>query len=271
MDLIRTLRGKSGCPWDKQQTPSSIVRYLVEEAHELSETVATDDPQAICEELGDVLFLIFFLAHLFQEKGEFNIIDVVQLNIEKMVRRHPHVFGNSKVKNNAEIRAQWQRIKRQERENHPQTSLLASVPRGMPALMRAYRISERAAGVGFDWEALSGVLEKVEEEWGEFKCALDHYQKTDDKSRDKGQLEEDVQLEFGDLIFTLVNVARLAKFHPETAAAAAIRKFEHRFKWMEQSAAARGQSLEDIPHDGLEALWADAKQMTSGGDEKGPT
>ena len=260
VDLIHSLRGKTGCPWDKQQTPSSIARYLVEEAHELVETVETGDTEEICAELGDVLFHVFFLAHLFEDAGKFNILDVVRNNIEKMVRRHPHVFGESRVKNTEEIRAQWQRIKQQEKKNHPQESVLDSIPTGMPALMRAYRISERAAGTGFDWEKLAEVLEKVEEEWGEFKAALDHL-KADPKNQEDGPLKDDVQLEFGDLIFTLVNVARFAGFHPETAVAAATRKFEQRFKWMEQWAAARGRTLENINRAELDRLWEAAKEM----------
>jgi len=268
IDLIHSLRGESGCPWDKQQTPSSIARYLVEEAHELVETIETGDTEAICAELGDVLFHVFFLAHFFKEAGKFNILDVVRSNVEKMVRRHPHVFGENRVKNTEEIRAQWQRIKQQEKKNHPQESLLDSIPTGMPALMRAYRVSERAAGAGFDWDNITEVLEKVEEEWGEFKTALDHLT-ADPKNRDDGQCEDDVQLEFGDLIFTLVNVARFAGFHPETAVAGSTRKFEQRFRWMEKKAAARDGTLENTDRAELERLWETAKRVELLGAEPG--
>ena len=260
IDLVRSLRSPSGCPWDQQQTPESITRYLVEEAHELSETVATGQPDEICAELGDVLFHIFFLAHLFEEAGQFNLTDVVANNVQKMVRRHPHVFGPSRVKNRADIRAQWQKIKRQETQNHLSASVLDSIPTGLPALMRAYRVSERAAGTGFDWDGLGEVIEKVEEEWGEFKRALSQLA-ADKKGRGQDRNKDDVQLEFGDLIFTLVNVARWARFHPETATAAAIRKFERRFRWMEQSVAKKGHELEDTQRFELERLWDRAKEM----------
>lgn len=259
IDLIRSLRDVSGCPWDKEQTPETISRYLVEEAHELAETVATGGPEDICAELGDVLFHIFFLADLFNETGHFNLSDVVASNVEKMVRRHPHVFEKSRVKNTEEIRAQWHRIKRQENKDGSRTSALDSIPSGMPALMRAYRISERAAGTGFDWDSLGEVIEKVEEEWGEFKTALTQLA-VDETGRGDDRKKDDVQLEFGDLIFTLVNVARFAHFHPDTAVAASIRKFEKRFRWMEQVVAAKGRTLEDTRRNELERLWEQAKQ-----------
>ena len=268
IDLIHSLRGNSGCPWDKRQSPASIARYLVEEAHELAESIDTDDSEAICAELGDVLFHIFFLAHLFEESGKFNILDVVRSNIEKMVRRHPHVFGESQVKNTEEIRAQWQRIKQQEKKNCRQVSVLDSIPTGMPALMRAYRISERAAGTGFDWDNLAEVLEKVEEEWGEFKEALKHLT-ADQKISNGEQHKYDVQHEFGDLMFTLVNVARIVRFQPETAVAAATHKFEQRFRWMEKWAAARGRTLETTRRSELERLWETAKNVEFQGAEPG--
>jgi tetrapyrrole methylase family protein/MazG family protein len=256
-DLIRSLRGENGCPWDKQQTPATIGRYLVEEVHELVEAIETGDAEAVCEELGDVLFHVFFLSRLFEEAGRFNIKDVAKNNTVKMIRRHPHVFGDSQAKTTDDIRAQWHRIKQQEKQDDPPKSVLDSIPAGLPALMRAYRISERAAATGFDWDNIGEVFQKVEEEWGEFQEALND-QKRDPEKAEKNQ-PDDVMLEFGDLIFTLTNVARFARFHPETATAAATRKFEHRFKWMEQAAADKGCAVEDLERTEMERLWKKAK------------
>ena len=250
-DLVRTLRGENGCPWDKKQTPATIGRYLIEEVYELADTIESGDADAICEELGDVLFLVFFLTRLYEEAGQFDMEDVTRKNIAKMVRRHPHVFGESQAHTTEEIRAQWHRIKKQEKKKNPSISVLDSIPVGLPALMRAYRISERAAATGFDWHNLSEVLLKVEEEWGELKEALD---------RAGMENMDDVMLEFGDLIFTLTNVARFARFHPETATTAAIRKFNRRFQWMEQAADAQGRNLEDIGRAEMEQLWKMAKK-----------
>lgn len=255
-DLVRTLRGENGCPWDKKQTPSTIGRYLVEEVHELAETIESGDADAICEELGDVLFLVFFLARLYEETGRFDVRDVARNNMTKMVRRHPHVFGESQVKTTEDIRVQWHRIKKQEKKKNPPISVLDSIPVGLPALMRAYRISERAAATGFDWDNLDEVLLKVEEEWGELKEALCN---VDNVAEGEKNLDE-VMLEFGDLIFTLVNVARFARFHPETAAAAAIRKFQRRFQWMEQAADDRGRIFENNDRSEMDRLWKKAKE-----------
>jgi MazG family protein len=251
-DLVRTLRGENGCPWDKKQTPATIGRYLIEEVYELADTIESGDADAICEELGDVLFLVFFLTRLYEEAGQFDMTDVTRKNIAKMVRRHPHVFGESQARTTEEIRTQWHRIKKQEKKENPSISVLDSIPVGLPALMRAYRISERAAATGFDWHNLSEVLLKVEEEWGELKEAL---------NRAGTENMDDVMLEFGDLIFTLTNVARFARFHPETATTAAIRKFNRRFQWMEQAADAQGRNLEDIGRAEMEQLWETAKQQ----------
>ena len=210
--LIKRLRGEGGCPWDRKQTPQSLSVYLIEEMYELVDAVASADNQAVCEELGDVVFQVLFLAELFSENGSFDLTKVVDRNIEKMVRRHPHVFGEKKVTSTAAIRDNWHAIKREEKKadpTDPAASLLDSIPVGLPALMRSYRVSERAARTGFDWNDLEEVMAKVEEEWREFKAAV--RQIRDDDSRGKAAVE------FGDIIFTLSNVARFVGFHPETA------------------------------------------------------
>ena len=249
--LVEALRGKNGCPWDREQTPETLSIYLIEEMYELVDAIENGSPETVCEELGDVLFHIVFLSHLFKEKGHFDLGDVIGRNAGKMVGRHPHVFGDATVRNADEVRERWNEIKRTENKLDKEGSILSSVPEKLPALMRAYRISERAAGADFDWEDISGVMTQAEEEWKEFKAA-----------RDPGavQTEESEDLEFGDVLFTLVNVARFARIHPETALRRSIGKFEQRFRYMEQAAADRGTTFEDIPRDEKEQLWEEAKQ-----------
>ena len=247
IELIEILRGDNGCPWDKKQTPKSSAVYLIEEIYEFFDAIAADKPEEICEELGDVLFQIFFIARLYQEKGLFNIKDVSRLNAEKMTRRHPHVFDKEIAQTTDAIRERWHEIKMKEKKHGPDTSILDSVPARLPALMRAYRISERAARTGFDWPNLSGVLEKVEEEWSEFKSAL--------TMNDKDQ----TALEFGDLLFSLMNVARFVSVHPEMALAASTQKFVRRFKNMEKVASEKGRKLNSMTLEEMDALWEAAK------------
>lgn len=245
--LIEILRGKAGCPWDREQTPQSISVYLTEEIFELADAIAADKTQDICEELGDVLFQVFFIADMFKENGSFDISAVASQIIEKMVRRHPHVFGPDKVDNTDQIRDRWHQIKQQEKADQIEKSALDSVPVKLPGLMRAYRVSERAARTGFDWQDTPGVIEKVEEEWSELKSAI--------AERDGGQAAD----EFGDLLFTLVNLARFLKIHPETSLSDATSKFVRRFNSMEKLADALGQRVDTLSHTQLDALWEEVK------------
>jgi len=252
-ELVAELRGENGCPWDRKQTPQTMAIYLTEEVYELMEAVESGNPKAICEELGDVLFQIVFLARLFQEKGDFDIRDIAQGITEKMIHRHPHVFGNDTVNSAEEVKVRWRQIKQQETHHVQQNSVLDSVPGKMPALMRAYRISERAAGIGFEWDDISGVMQKAEEEWFELKAELAEKDRTEKN-------KERIAMEFGDVLFTLVNVARFAKIHPETALTAAIGKFEKRFKHMEKAAAEIGTNIEAFSQAEMEILWEKAKK-----------
>jgi tetrapyrrole methylase family protein/MazG family protein len=255
IDLIETLKGENGCPWDKKQTPQTILAYLLEETYELMDAVESGDPVEVCGELGDVLFHIFFLVSLFREMGHFDIKDVVNLNVKKMIHRHPHVFGNDTVDSADEVRRRWYKIKMEEKDLSSETSILDSIPSNLPALMRAYRISERAARTGFDWEGMSGVMEKVEEEWSEFKAVL----------KKQKQSQEDytrVMLEFGDILFTLVNVARFANIHPETALRDSTKKFERRFRYMEKRISKGQKDIRSISQKEKDVLWEQAKEST---------
>ncbi len=252
LNLIATLRGQNGCPWDRKQTPASMGVYLAEETFELIEAMQRDDDAAVCEELGDVLFQVFFIASLFQESGRLKIDTILAQNREKMIRRHPHVFGDRQAETPEAVRIQWDAIKRSEKGEDAQRSVLDSVPAGMPALLRAWRVSQRAVAMGFDWEDRRAVMRQAEDEWREFQEEL---RKLQDGRTDRS----DAAMEFGDLLFTLVNVARFTRIHPETALTAAIDKFQTRFRHMEAACAAAGRSLDQLTRDEMEELWKKAK------------
>lgn len=252
--LIETLRGKNGCPWDRKQTPRSMAIYLVEELYELVDAIESGRPEDVCEELGDVLFHIFFIARLFEETGHFKIDDVAAVTTDKMTRRHPHVFGIKSVDTEEEVKKQWHALKTKEKKPVKGDSLLDSLPSKLPALMRAYRISERVAKAGFDWNDIGGVFEKVEEEWAELGAAI--------RADEDGMKNRNVSLEFGDLLFTLVNVARFARIHPETALKDAMAKFEKRFRYMERILWDTGKTMDALSERELDQIWETAKEKT---------
>ncbi len=251
--LIETLRGENGCPWDRKQTPKSMSVFLIEEMYELVDAIANGGADAVREELGDVLFHILFVATVFEERQEFDLADVLGDITEKMVRRHPHVFGEASVETAEDVKKQWHKIKSQEKEARREVSILDSIPKSMPALMRAYRISERAVRAGFDWSDMDGVLEKAEEEWDEFKREVKAASSRDGNRRRKS-------LEFGDVLFTLVNVARFAGVHPETALTESTSKFEKRFKYMEKLVSEQNRTIESTSRSEMDRMWETAKK-----------
>ncbi len=213
--LVETLRGDHGCPWDREQTPEQIKTYLLEEAYEVLDALESGNPEDLCAELGDLLFHIVFLARIFEEAEEFNIRDVVQKISEKMIRRHPHVFGQAQVSGSDEVRQRWHEIKIAEAKdkNADPNSFFDSVPQQLPALMRAYRISERAAKLGFDRQDVDSIFENLDEELAELKIAL--------KMANSEKLAE----QLGDFLFTIVNLSRFMRVHPEAALTRTISKF----------------------------------------------
>jgi MazG family protein len=255
VEVIQTLRGEDGCPWDRKQTAQSMANYLVEEIFELVEAIREGDADAVCEELGDVLFQWLFITLLYQEQGTFDMERVISKITAKMIRRHPHVFDETKLEDVEAIRRNWQEIKRQEKAAQGEKSLLDSVPGSLPALMQSYRLSERVAGIGFDWKRLADVIEQVENEWQEFKDELSN----EGREREEGASPKHNRqaAEFGDVLFTLVNVARKARIHPETALADTNHKFKKRFRQMEQDAP-QGK-MHDLSYDELNHLWQQAK------------
>ena len=253
INLIETLRGKNGCPWDQKQTPRSMSIYLIEEMYELVEAIIRKDSNHVCEELGDVFFHILFITAIYKEKGIFDLEEVIGQVVEKMLRRHPHVFGNTRVENVEEVRKQWHHIKQTEKNDEPSTSVLSSVPKNLPALMRAYQVSERAARTGFDWDDINGVIAKTEEEWKEFKNEV--YSDSEKETN-----LQKISLEFGDVLFTLMNVARFAGIHPETALAESTNKFEKRFKFMETEISKEGRHIDSATQIEMNRLWEKAKE-----------
>jgi tetrapyrrole methylase family protein/MazG family protein len=245
--LMAQLRGPDGCPWDLEQTPESLKPFLIEECYEVIDALDEGSPDKVKEELGDLLFQIIFHARIAEEKGAFTITDVISAIVEKMTRRHPHVFGEEKISTSGEVLANWEEIKKKEKMHQERTSILDGVPQGLPALLRAHGIQKRAARVGFDWNKLDEALPKLDEEILEFKESL--------KSKDASGIEE----ELGDIFFMLVNISRFLEINPEDALRKTISKFIHRFRYIEEHAANAGRSLNDMTLDEMEALWQQAK------------
>jgi MazG family protein len=250
--LIETLKGENGCPWDKKQTPDTMARYLLEEVHELVDAIISKDAEAVCEEAGDVLFQLLFVITLFRDAGQFGFEDVVEKNIEKMIRRHPHVFGDATADTPETVSENWEKIKRREKGGAGDQSILGAIPQSLPALLRASMVSERAAKTGFDWDDITGVMAKTMEEWSEFSSEVN--QANGPVGSDKAAME------FGDVLFTMVNVARFAHIHPETALIRAIQKFEKRFNYMETKAVEGGRDVDDLTFKEMHQLWDEAKE-----------
>jgi MazG family protein len=243
--IVETLRSPGGCPWDREQTPRTIAPYLVEEAHEVLEAVETGDAHELCGELGDVLLEIALLSHMAREEDQFTVADALRSICAKLVRRHPHVFGKQECPDAAAVQQTWSQIKAAENRHR---GTLEGVPRRLPALHRARRVSEKAAGVGFDWADAEGVLAKVEEELAELKQAM--------KNGGCREAEE----ELGDLLFAVTNLGRHLGADPEATLHQATERFLDRFALVELALGARGRHPADATMDELEALWLEAKR-----------
>ena len=246
--VMKKLRDEGGCPWDKEQTRDSIKPYLIEETYEVLEAIEKKNPHKIKEELGDLLFQIIFHAKFAEEQKEFDIFDVCQHIKEKMIRRHPHVFGSTEVTCLKEVLKQWEDIKSKEPKNADRKSAMDGVPKKLPSLLRAYRFQEKAARAGFDWDKLEQVFEKVEEELAEMKQTFS----------DKNHIE--MEGELGDVLFSLVNIARFIKVSPEEALRKAIEKFIKRFKYIEEETAKKGIDFKDLSLQEMDRYWNEAKK-----------
>ena len=254
--LVARLRGPEGCPWDRQQTLADLRAYLIEEVHEAAATMDDEDLPGLGEELGDVLFLVVFAAELLRERGGADIAQLAAAAEAKMIARHPHVFGDEQAHDAAEVRKVWGRRKRAERDSS--ASALDGMPASLPTLIQSYRMTQKAADLGFDWPRVEGVLEKIDEEVGEVREALAS------PERDRPAR---LRAEIGDLLFTAASLARHLEIDPDAALAGANRRFRDRFRRMEAALAASGGAMDDLSLAELDALWEEAK----GGDPARPS
>lgn len=248
VSIMRSLRGPGGCPWDAEQTHESLTRYLLEEAYEVIEAIEMKSTEHIKEELGDLLLQPVFHAAIAEESGTFTINDVIQTLCEKLIRRHPHVFGTMKINDsNAQIE-NWERIKKKEK-GAERKSALSGVPAHLPALLKAQKITEKAARVGFDWEHVDHVFAKVMEELHEFEEAM------------AGNDNDRMEAELGDLLFAIVNLGRFLSINPEEALRKTINRFQKRFRHVEESLNAQGCQMSSTPLEEMERLWEEAKTL----------
>jgi tetrapyrrole methylase family protein/MazG family protein len=245
--IMEQLRGPEGCPWDREQTLESLRTYLVEEAHEVIEAIDSGSSEALREELGDLLLQIVFQARVAEEDGAFDIESVMKGIGDKIVSRHPHVFASGRLDNADQVLQQWEQLKADERRGRKDASMFAGVPDALPALLKAMRVSSKAARVGFDWSDAAGVWSKIEEEMSELGQAV--------RSGDRDAVAEEI----GDLLFTIANLARHEEVDPEQALQAANRKFIERFRYVEEAMARDGVRPAPGQRDRMEALWVEAK------------
>lgn len=254
--LMERLRATDGCPWDREQTLESLVPFIIEEAYEVVSAIDAKDPVEIKEELGDLLFQIIFCTRITGEAKAFDLADVIDASYEKMVRRHPHVFGDSKAGTSEEVLKRWAEIKKDEKKDKKKKEgYLEGIPEVLPALLRAHKVSQKAARAGFDWKDISEVMDKLAEETEEFRKAVEE--------KDAAGMEE----ELGDLLFTMVNVGRFLEVNPEDALRKTIGKFITRFHHIEKSLNEKGADLSSTPMDEMERLWREAKGRGAKGRE----
>lgn len=245
--IYARLRAPGGCPWDRVQTPQSLKPYLIEETYEVVDAIDEGDPVKVQEELGDLLGQILFHSQMAAEKKQFTVDDAIRTHAAKMKRRHPHIFGTAKVKDAAEVLLNWEQIKYQEKKKE-RSSALDGIPRHLPALLKAHRMQDKAARLGFDWERVDQVFAKLDEEMQEFEAAY--------ARKDKRKIRE----ELGDILFALVNLARYLEVDPEDALKGTIRKFQQRFQHIERSLKHTGRSFKETPPAEMERLWDQAKR-----------
>lgn len=275
------LRAPDGCPWDREQTHATLRTYLIEEAYEVLEALESGNDAKFAEEMGDLLLQIVFHSQIAKEEGRFTVVEVIREVHDKMVRRHPHVFGEKRAKNAAEVLKNWEQLKKEERSAAAKKdgdgakkaeSLMDGVSKALPAALEGFQLTRRAARIGFDWGNVEGVFEKLKEETTELQQELarsgngSQDQAKAAKRRGAGNSEkrERVEEEMGDLLFATVNVARWLEIDPEIALKKANAKFSKRFRAMEALAAKSGKALADVPRDEMERLWAEAKASEKG-------
>jgi len=242
LDIMDTLRAE--CPWDKKQTLESLRHLTIEETYELADAIEENDLQEIKKELGDLMLHMVFYSKIGSEKGAFDVADVLNAVCDKLIHRHPHIYGDVEAATEEEVKANWEAIKLKEKGTQ---SVLQGVPRGLPALVKAIRIGDKARGAGFDWDQPQDVWGKIKEELGEFENAQ------------KSGNQQEIEGELGDVLFSIVNFARLSNLDPELALERTNKKFIYRFTYMEKKAREQGKSLNDMTLPEMELLWNEAK------------
>ena len=245
LDIMDTLREE--CPWDRKQTLESLRHLTIEETYELADAIEGNDLQEIKKELGDLMLHMVFYSKIGSEKGAFDVADVLNTVCEKLIHRHPHIYSDVEANTEEEVKANWEAIKLKEKGT---SSVLQGVPRGLPALVKAIRIGDKARGAGFDWDKPEDVWVKIKEELGEFE------------ESQLSQNQKDIEGEFGDLLFSLINFARLSEIDPELALERTNKKFIFRFSYMERKAKESGKSLSIMSLDEMEELWLEAKTLS---------
>ncbi len=255
VEIMRRLRGEGGCPWDRKQTHESLRTFIVEEAYEVVQAIDDRDDAELCEELGDMLLQVVFHSQIASEEGRFDAGDVIAGIVDKLTRRHPHVFGDAEAKDSKTVLRNWERIKAAEKagEDGRPASVVENVAGAMPALMRAVKVQAKASRVGFDWPDVSGPLKKVREELEELEAAR--------SSADAAAIADEV----GDILFAIVNVARFLKVDPEIALGRAVDKFVARFKHIESRAGEENRKVEELSMEEMDAFWEEAKDVTPRG------
>jgi len=255
-NIMDRLRDPGGCPWDREQTLHTLAPYFLEEAYEVVDAISGGDPAKLCEELGDLLLQIVFVARIARENDWFDVDDVCESISDKMVRRHPHVFGDREVSGSTEVLQNWEQIKRTERAGTDESSVLDGVPNSLPALLKAYRMTEKAAAVGFDWRKPADVMVKMHEEMAEIEEEL---------LKGEASANERVRAEMGDVLFVLANLARHLQVEPETALQGTNATFMRRFKAMEKLAEAKGRDFRDMDLAEQDGLWEEVKEAEKQG------
>ncbi len=254
--IMEKLLGPDGCPWDREQTHESLKQYLIEEAYEVHEAIESGDAEHLREELGDVALQVVFHAALAGRSGRFTIDEVLDGISEKLVRRHPHVFGKTEVDGSGQVLENWEQIKKQERASKKtDDSLLAGVPRSLPALQKAHRMQNKVRRAGFDWPDVDGAISKVHEEFDELAQAAKH-------SDGDGPTDEQID-EFGDVLFSMVNVGRIIGIQPEDALQRTCAKFAKRFRYLERKAAQAKRKLDEMTLEEMDVYWEEAKTLDS--------
>lgn len=254
LDILDELRVK--CPWDRKQTTESLRPQTIEEVYELSDAILKEDGHNVSKELGDVLLHVLFYAKIGEEKGEYDIVDVINFLCDKLIYRHPHVFSTTRVADAEDVMRNWEMLKTKEKDGNKR--ILSGVPDALPPLLKAYRMQDKARGVGFDWEEKSQVWDKVKEEMGEYQSELDAIDAAATDEERKAAFDR-AEVELGDYLFAIVNAARLYGLNPDTALERTCAKFKRRFTYLEEHTIRQGRNLKDMTLAEMDEIWDEAK------------